>query len=162
MYRYPFTIQNNLTYSHIDVNLNDEYKTIKYTLRHSLAKPNLCGNFWVWEFLLRLQILYLTFVLYIKLRDKNNLFDSDKLYFISYTDEQCEEVLKKVYSAISIKFVPEFMSDSEFKSNKNNNFPINFYVSNGFDLAMYSLFMFMSSKKYFKTVPVMSTTVCSL
>lgn len=146
-YGYPFTVQSNFVYSHMDVDLDDEYKTIKYTLRHSLAKPNLRENFWVWEFLLRLQMLYMTFVLYVKLRDKDNLLDSDKLYFIDYTDEQREELLKKIYSTISIKCVPNFISESNFKSYENNNFPINFYADNVFDLAMYSLFVFMSSKR---------------
>lgn len=146
-YCYPFTLQNNFTYSNTYENSDDEHIIIQHTLRNSLAKPDLCARFWVWEFLLRLQILYSTFVLYVKLNDISNLFDSDKLYFISLSNEKLVELLKKIYSAINIKCVPNFVCRNKSISNKDNSFPINFYANNIFDLAMYSLFMFMSSKR---------------
>lgn len=138
---YPFSIRQDLFAVGINKTLVNKTGTITCYLGNKLIKPNYFVSFWVWDFLRRLQILYSTFLLFYRIDGKDpaeaNIEDRT---FSNYGVEDCKRLLKRIFATISLKGILDF---AQYEKGKKDML-IGYATANAFDLALYSLFLFMA------------------
>ena len=144
-YIYPYEITPDFIPELLDKNFfaakNFEQK-IK--LKNTLTTPQKNVYFWIWDFLMKLHILYLSFILFFKVSGKKESMEAlniKDMWFNDYTAEQCQKVLQNIYQNILLKAIPNF-GDIK-KEHSHYDAPVMFSAENVFDLAMYILFFFM-------------------
>lgn len=152
---YPFSIFPELKkfdISHYKVITNDY---ISFVLRKKLIQPNLEIKFWVWEFLRRLQILYSTFLLFCKIgvKELSDIGIKDTT-FLYYTIEDCKRLLVRIYNTVKLTG----LLDIEKYEKGNKHMLIGYKTDNAFNLAVYSLFLYMSTNgKTIRRCPICSS-----
>ena len=143
-YGYPFSVRYGSFTADITKKSTDKSGNVKYYLRHQLKKPNYYESFWVWDFLRRLQILYAAFLFYYKIDGKDmgdlNLLNLTDRTFFNYEITDCKRLLKRIYRTINLRGILDF---EQYEKGKKDML-MGYATSNAFDLAIYSLFLYMA------------------
>lgn len=154
-YGFPFSIRQKLSTLDIKKKEEDETEIVKYYLRKKLVMPNVDVSFWVWEFLRKLQIVYSVLLLFYKI-DKKSLDDDFNIRdntFLNYDVNACKKLLERIFATVNLKGHLDF---TEYEKG-NKDMLIGYTTDNAFDLAIYSLFLFMAvSGRTLKRCPICS------
>lgn len=142
---YPFSLKPkisafNIRYAKLERVDNKQYMHL--FLKNRFVAPDTHINFWVWEFLRKLHILYSAFLMFYRINGK--LFNTEEEIknniFSNYSIDYCKQILSRIYATVKLTGILDF---KQYDQNRKSLL-MGYRTADVFELAIYTLFIYMS------------------